>query len=516
MILFLFSGCNEGANNSELTPPNISINPVLSAIPSATFEAANYEQLNIINISYIADNSLKYKSVGDWQSYIQDKFDVELYINYRAMCAEDLLNKTRVIEDIIYLNFPRGSVSAWNSDVYDYGNAAIAYELSQYYEKYGWSEYIDSEYIEALSANGGIYAVPAINNKYIVPRYYNSMYLDALNMEIPTDIGGFYNYLKAAKTLKEDDGQFYPMCVPEYGLTQSLSDIFRAYDVYTNSIWNTTISYNPNTASFEDAVYSENMETALGFVRKLQEENLMLIYGTSRYMNEEFQSMDGFEIDSKKFSKELATEFAYVFDTKHNGFKPFAVSEVTYEYENGYYLAYTNSKNICEVRSDLAFYVFPIAIENIGGTVELFNSIFTNTDFYADLKFGIEDNDYFVIDGVLITIKPETGSLVDLKLIRPVDDTISSYSPKSSKIIGELSDEIKFDKNVFNQIFTYLDIRKYTFTNDANVDILFFKNVSPYDAITEYKKEFNKSDKLIAINELNGKIGAVTYYNYGD
>ncbi len=42
-------------------------------------------------------------------------------------------------------------------------------------------------------------------------------------MEIPTDINGFYNYLKAAKTLKEDDDQFYPMCVPSYGLIQSLS-----------------------------------------------------------------------------------------------------------------------------------------------------------------------------------------------------------------------------------------------------------------------------------------------------
>ncbi len=529
MILFLFSGCNEGANNSEMTPPSISINPVSSAIPSATFEDAdphissnsllddNYEQLNIINISYLADNSLKYINISDWQTYIQEKFDLELYVNYRAMNAKDLLNKTRIIDEIIYLNFPRGLISAWNSDVYEYGDARIANELSSYYQKYGWGEYIEQDYITALSINGGIYAVPAVNSKYIVPRYYNAKYLEVLDMDIPASIDEFYDYLKAAKAMKKGDISFYPMCVPAYALTQSLSDIFRAYDVYMNSTWKTSISYNPNTASFEDAVYSDGAEPAITFIRGLQQENLMLIYGLNQYVNDEYPLTNRFENNINSFSKEFATEYNYVFDSNRNTFIPFAVADSTYDQESGYYLSYTNSKNVSEVRSDLAFYVFPKAIENIDGTIELFNQIFTDSDYYADLRYGMEDTDYYVIDGIPVMIPPLKGSFVDLKLIKPMDDNSASYAPDSIMIIEGLTNEVKFEKNVFNQVFTYLDTEKYNYARyDNNIDILFYKSVSPYDAITEYKKEFKKTGRLAAINELNEKISAISLYDYND
>ena len=75
------------------------------------------------------------------------------------------------------------------------------------------------------------------------------------------------------------------MCIDSQYITPSTSDIFRAFGVYINSEFNSMISYNPMTNSFEDAVYADNMELALEYFKNLQHENLLFLSGESYYDN---------------------------------------------------------------------------------------------------------------------------------------------------------------------------------------------------------------------------------------
>lgn len=518
MISTLISGCvqNEKYINDSESPPNPS-NTNSPDITDSTTLPDNFERVNTLSFAYLADNHLKYNNIAIWQNYINEKFGIELYVDYTRVSANYLLEGKTVVDDILYLNFPRELPPLYPAEVFKYGEESIAYELSPYYEKYGWDKYVDKEYLDSLKTAGGIYAVPAANSKYIVPRYYNKDFLEEVQQDIPTNTDSLYEFLKASKNLKVDDPQFYPMCLHYRSLTRSTADIFRAFDVFVNSSWNTTITFNPNTGTFEDGVYAENMELALEYIRKLQHEDLMFIYGFSQYgSGQNGEALNRFVNNPLDFSKEFATEYNTIYNTKRGGFSSYTMGEPNYAHENGYYLTHLNSRNVCEVRSDLAFYVFPKAIENINGVIDLFNDIFTDSSYYADLRYGIENTDYVVMDGYPILNLPEIGSLIDLKPIKPVEYANASFVPESIKILDGLSKDIIFEKNVFNFLKTYIDISSYHINFDNNVDLLFHKRVSPYDAIEEYKKEFKKAGRIVAIDELNEKLGTIATYDYGN
>lgn len=527
LVLFIFNGCNTGANKKNIEKPDISVSnaPGYTSSPSGTEKPDitvntelpdNFTRVDLLSFSYIAGSTLKYSKRSDWQNYIKEKFDTDIIVNYIATTPQILLNRKRIITDILYLNKARGLPALYTADVLKYGTDAFAYNLSPYYEKYGWYDYIENDYIEALTVNGGIYAVPAANPKYIIPRFYNSKFLNELNFDVPTDTAEFYEYLRAAKLSVEDEN-FYPMYILFIASTKSTADIFRAFDVYVNSSWNTTITFNPNTGTFEDGAFSDNIEIALNYIRQLQDEKLLKIYGTSQYgADDSGMPTNRFDDNLLKVTKEFATEYNYVFNVKTNGFGSYTKVELPYEYKKGYYLSNINSKNVCEVRSDLAFYIFSKDIVNIHGVIDKFNEVFTDGSYFADLRYGMENTDYTVIDGYPVMNLPDYSALLDLKLIKPANDQNSSYESDSTQVISNMSSERMYEENVFNSIRAYIDLMKYQINFDRDVDLLFHSRVIPFDAIEEYKKEFIKSGKFAAIQELNEKMGTIPVYDYGN
>ena len=518
IIVILIVGCNTNVEKNESNTPNISISPFISQPSSQnsgiesenpSFSPSevipeNVVEANILNIIYTADNTGKYYGLSDWQTYIQEKYGIELYVNYKSISAESIYQENTPIDGILYLKYPDVFVSSYNTEVLKLSNQNFAYDLTPYYEKYGWGKFIDKKYMDALKTNGSIYAVPATENKYIVPRYYNSKFLEELNMNVPETLPRFYEYLRATKDLNKSDDTFFPMVIfPMH--TICTADIFRANGVYFNTIMNNARTFNPNTNSFEDGVFSENIEEAVGFIRKLQTEDLFQVY-------------DGFGTGNNGvFNKELATEYNVVYNTKKFGFSPYTIAETAYEHTNGYFLTHKNASNVCEVRNDLAFYIFPKSIENINGTIELFNRFFTDSEYYADLRYGIEDKDYLVIDGMPVKQEPIAGVLLNLKQIKPVNDLNASFVPESISIAENISDELAYENNVFYQKWTYSDRGENRDTNnDSSIEFLFNSELSPSEAIEAYRSEFRKSGKLAILNELNEKIGAVSAYDYGN
>ena len=519
IVALFIATCKTEVNNTEISTPSLSISPLpgpsISQNPSPD---SNYPSISpgnnlpedvveakYLKIIYTADNKGKYFALSDWQTYIQKKFGIEIYVDYQLLSSDSILKKNRLIDGLLYLKYNEISVSVNNTEVLRLSNGDFAYNLAPYYEKYGWNKFIEKQYMDALNINGSIYAIPAADMKYIVPRYYNAEYLEKLDMDVPETISQFHEYLLATKELNAGDNTFYPMVVfPMY--TLCTADIFRAYGVYFNSIMNNARVFNPNTNSFEDGVFSENIEEAVGFIRQLQQEELFIVY-----------DMFGIEGGVSNFNKKLATEYNVVYNTKKFGFSPYSLAEFAYERTNGYYLTHINLDNVCEIRSDLAFYMFPKSIENINGTIELFNRLFTDSQYYADLRFGIEETDYYVIDGIPVKQEPNVGVLLNLKQIKPIYDRSASNSPESIEIAESISNELAYENNVFNQKWSYSDRGVNRDSNqDNSIEILFDKELSPYDAIEKYRSEFRKSGKLAILNELNEKIGAVSIYDYGN
>lgn len=531
-ILLVLAGCNGEKSENDNVKPDLSISPVPSAAISTNkpvdsedsgvtpiiTPSDNITNITKINISYLADTTHKYTNLSLWQEYIKDKFDIELVVNYIATTPEYLISGIHELDGVLYLNTVMGVPGLFNTHIYDYAISEIAVDLSPYYEKYGWNQFVETEYTEMLESDGAIYAVPAVNNKYIVPRYYNSEYLDILDMEVPNGINEFYDFLVETKKLNEDDPDFYPTMIWSHGLTQCTADIFRAYDVYVNSSWNDYFAYNPNSATFENAVFSDNFEKALTFIRTLQTEKLMGVNGISYWMDENVKSGNMFIENISGINKNFATEYNFIYDEVSHKLRPFSMAESSYEKENGYYLSYINSKNVCEVRNDISFYIFPKTLDNINGTIALFNDLFTDSRYYADLRYGIEDIDYQLYDDKIISQKPDSGKFMSLKQIKYIEDESASYWPLSTAVINGMTNELMFESNVFNQFRTYLSSKS---ESDIRVggtffDILFYESVAPYDAIEMYKSEFKKRGWSKIIDELNENMGSVSVYDYND
>ncbi len=174
---------------------------------------------------------------------------------------------------------------------------------------------------------------------------------------------------------------------------------------------------------------------------------------------------------------------------------------------------------MCEIRSDLSFYIFPKTIANIHGTVDLFNEMFTNPEYYADLKYGIEEVNYIILDKKTVPRDNLAGAYLNLKQISQMGDKQNSCYPGSIDILDTIPDKMWFEKNIFNDYHTYLaddreDEAHFGYGDSTVVDSLFNKYLSTDDAIDEYIKNFLKAGRKTFIESLNLRLGSATYYDY--
>jgi len=522
MIFLIFlSGCNGNSNrnNSEKPDIDVSSNPIITNSNGTSSETTSpqdvteqlpdiFEPVNLLSIYQPAyDKNEKYFNLMSWQEYINNKFGIEINIFNKS---EEL----KGAQAVYYYNYRIGYPYTKVDQAFNYINSDMAYDLSLYYEKYGWNSFIDPLYIESLKVDGSIYAVPTAPNKYIIPRYYNAKYLAQLGMEVPTDINSFYNYLIEAKKIMEGEGTLLPMFIPQHQMFPCTSDIFRAFGAYVNSERNSALSFNPNTQSFEDAIFSESIESALDFLKTLQTDNLIGFYGEAYCDNDDFNK-NQFIGDRSKVNSNFASEYNFIYDKDINWFLRFLTTTPGYETASGYYLEHTNTKNICEIRSDMGFYVFPKNIQNINGTIDLFNSIMTDKVYYPDLLYGVENTDYEIINDEIHSKLPKIGTFPGIRMLSTVEDTNNYYSPNNIDVVGEIASSLMYESNIFNQTTRYRDIiGSSNIISSSYYDNLFLGCVSSSDAVEEYKKWFLTSGMYQTLEKLNERINAVTAYKY--
>lgn len=522
-IILLFSSCIE-INNDEQTSnaPEVSVYPKESEIiipplvSSETILPENIKPSETLYIIYPAYNIMRYYKLDEWSVKIKEKFGLDIYVMYDHKLPKVSLQEPSPYT-ILYLNYTKGHPYEYNTKVFMYSDDNITYDLSPYYAKYNWDGLVNEKYRELLTDNGKIHAIPTYNEKYILPRYYNKQYITNLGISIPTNISEFYNYLKLSKDLNSDDSSFYPICIFGPYITKSTADIFRAFGVYFNSTDNLSITYNPNTQSFEDGVFSDGIESALGYIRNLQYEDLLLVTGVTYSQGGNGTPRVVFNDDYGNINKNFASEYGVVYIPDKQGFIREGINNhigTAYESINGYYLTGPNTHNVCEVKSDLAFYLIPKSNEKINETIELLNSILTDNKYYADFRYGIEDVDYIANNNEIV---PNTilGSYLDLKNIVNVNDPNTSLIPNSIQIINELGVNQWFEKSVFTSYHTYISSDSFTpHSQHGLIGMLFQESILVDEAIEEYKRQFKIIGLENIINNLNERLGTETKYDY--
>ena len=519
MLIMILVGCNRSINlNSEYeVEPNQTKNHTVNSGNASN----NFKSLDELTIIYsVYKGTVYYKNTDEWTKYFSDKYDINLIVNYNTKLGNEITN----IDNYVIYTAPekfygdgtnlfilRGKVPHTNSmkseSPYEFVNNL--YELSSFYSLYNWENYVDSTLLEYFKKGNEIYFIPVLNSPRITPRYYNKQYIDIIGCDVPETIGEFYDYLTEARKMFKNDTNFYPMYTMSNKAIPVLSDIFRAFNCYTDITANTTIALNPQTNSIEDCVFSSDFEDALIYIRALQDQQLLYIVTNYLEYDENGKVIEGNELVSN-INLNFATEHRYLCNiegpTIPDGLKK--ENKPQYETIEGYYLSGRNTRNLLSLNQDVSFYAFPKNIKNIGGTIELFNDIFTNGDNSYDLMYGKENEDYYIYDNKLVLGDPEDYFTNLQPLNKPEVSEVN-------RILYNIPDSLTYRINTIFSINNFSNSsRMYNKINRHSTNTLFDTDLSVEECINKYRKDFKMLGDYEIIEELNEKLGLKGTYEY--
>lgn len=505
LSLLILAGCKGETESVNIERP--SFTPTVAETETSASELPDsYVRVNQLNFYYPIDLEDSYYNLLGWENYIQEKFGIELYVNHRDLYPSS----------IFYLN---------DGEKYSYSNRAnvrchlenptryissMAIDMKAYYEKYGWDRYIDQKYIDGLTFDGRVLAVPSAPDKFIAPRYYNEKYLVKLNVDVPSNPSELYEFLSGAKAANKNDPSYYPMFVSRDNVLPCISDILRSFGAYASTGGNTACAFNPVTETYEDAVFSEEFSDALTYIRNLQGEGLFGIHGEGLHNSRAGENI--FIGDIFRVSKDFASEYQYIYNDNIKNFSYFTKVTPDYEYKKGYYLTHSNDKKVCEIRADMAFYVFRGT--DIAGVADLFNQIMTDHDFYADLRYGMEGEEYITSQSGVIPVHPKMGRFADIKQIIPPEDPHAYGDFESLEVIKTLPEQLTYEISFINDVTTYTDDTERFRFNRRILDALFCDTVPAAEAVNEYRKLFLELGLDEVVRNLNEKLGKVPVYDY--
>ncbi|MCK5812014.1 MAG: hypothetical protein KAG94_03900 [Clostridiales bacterium] len=495
ILLFIFIvGCSKTGNIAPKISQMNSENP----FPSTSYK--NQDEVDSIDILYpIFTRDWEKLENSDWEKYFFDIHGIKLHIEYVNGYGPSHVFDNN-LEGVMYLT--NGNGFFYNQHINLVLNKYEVNTLNKYYEEYNWYQYIDSKYILPVTKNGEIKAVPCISNQLTLPRYYNKKYLTMLDMDVPDTISGFSEYLSSVKQI---DSSFYPMYINVFNISQSTSDIFRAFGTYIGVIEESAITYNPITSSIEDGVFSPNFESGLQYIRMLEETKLLKIYN--------------FQTDVEVGKKPNDFQFA----TAERGtvlYNPLLREEKPdYEFLKGYYLVGINHEYLVPAYRNISYYVFPKTISNMDGTVALFNQLITDRNYFYDLQYGIEGINYTLFN-----------NHIDRDMILQLNQIIPNENPTQTEIdsfniLNSLPEELYYELNSNLDMFNLMAI--LSSEDSKNFNGGFFNIMAPYnlmnlfndensvsDNIEVYKNEFAKYQIGNIINQMNDNLGFKTIYDY--
>ncbi len=452
-----------------------------------------------LNIQCIGNTRAKYFEHETWSVYLKIKYNISIKLNYDS----------NTDENIIYIPKGNNMYSSVTRAYNELANSQNAIDLSQYYERYEWNQYIDEKYINHVTDEDGIYSIPIVSSGYLTPRFYDKELLDQLEMDVPTTLVQFYDFLLAAKNHNSDIETYTPIYLNSNELLLGLSDIFRGYNLYLNDSGSSTIGYNPNTQSYEDIMFSPAIYEAGEYIRTLLLNDLLYIYGLNTIADNLIPSDYKMELYPSQvhFATELNRNFEQG-DLLYN----YNANIPEYDYLKGYYLSGNNEENLVKVKKDVSFYVFPKTLNNPDETIELFNQIFTNNKYFYDFSYGIEGTNYTRENEEITFIKPIVGSYPNLQLLTSKEQYL--LQTPDNIFLKSAPSLLFYEENSFDLMVNSLRTTTKDENNNEPFKLLFYQGVSVVDAVMEYRQVFLRSGMKEKVKELNEMIGTTSNYAY--
>ncbi len=490
IILMLLVSCQKVSN----IIPAISTNNPDNPKPSITTSTNNIEEVDSLTIIYpVMTNKAEKLEISTWEQYFSETHNINIhveFINYKGpkFAFENDL------EGILYLT--NGNLFIYSQYINLIINKYDVYSMNEYFEEYNWIQHIDEKYIIPVTLNDEIKAVPCLSNAVTFPRYYNKEYLTLLDVEVPTTINEFTEFLEGAYRI---DDSFYPSYINLMAISENTSDIFRGFGAYIGAQEESAITFNPITGSIEDGVFSAGFESGLLYIRMLQEADLL-----KTYMGEE-----------PAVNLTLATEF------KRNIFYNALLrkEEPSYEFEKGYYLEGSNNEYLVPSYRSISYYVFLKTISNLDGVALLFNQLMTNGNYSYDLHYGLEGVDYSITDNS----NARDNVLLQVNQIIP-NENPTIFEVESYDAIIHLPESLSYELNSSMDLFNLSGIMSsensekirgfFHVGAPQSLINLFNDENSVSDNIEAYKNEFTKYQIGNIINQMNDYLGFKTIYDY--
>ncbi|MBN2852003.1 MAG: hypothetical protein JXQ23_04630 [Clostridia bacterium] len=489
LLILLLAGCTNGA---DLTP---------EAEPADSI-SADYQRTTSLSFTIPYNNTRnRYAEIDNWETYFYETYGYEINISYNTINTD-----LSAMDSIVFFNCKSDYIMQNMFDIKKMMETGQLYDISTYYDQYNWYQYIDDTAIDYVTMNDEIMALPVSSFGYSYPRYYNENYLKELSLNVPTNVSEFYDYLLATRKMNSYDESFYPFIANSNNIIRNTADLFRSSGVYFNSEKNNTIAYNPLTKSIEDGMFSENSLEAIQYIRFLQENKVFSIFDSNG---------TNFDKIPYNINKNYATEYYIIYSYSGDPGRNDKYEDPVYLTRTGYFLEGNNKERLMEVNKDISFYVFPAGISNLAGKMELFNTIFTDNQYYYDLKYGIKNIDYEIQDHNLTINMPSYGAMLDLELMTGFKDPGATSFMESVQVIDQADEPLLYDVS-----YIHHEILKLGFTPTINNEFddiikrMFNTRNSLEDEVAAYKELFRKSGGIEYIDLLNEKLGSVTSYKY--
>jgi len=487
-IFTMLFGCvnNEAQNISTETP-------------SITEEGQN----SVINI-LMPVNQYKpmYENISIWQDILKDKYDIELNLKY-VQNFDSFAIGTYISDEIN--NGYSGLIHLWDwtdTKTIELAKSGEILPLTQYMMN---NEVFNSFPIGMTDRykleDNEIWGIPVMYSVTPMARVTKKDWLTNLDMEVPATVTELYNMFKAftyddPNNSGEDDTfglSVYKKC--ELG---NLGDIFLANACYIDPYGYSSISFDRETNTYEDAFLKSGARISFDMIASMVDEKMI---NTVDYSS------------TFAFEEENDGSFYYFVNGIGN------LDKVTIIW----YVEGTNNENLCRANTGAGCYVLSKNTEKPQEVIDTFiNTFYGSPEGYYMAFGGIKEIDYKVDGKKYISIAGKNAVRILERYTPYLKSNGYSWVNENNEIISKncefLTEGTEILYNMNKLYFTSLldtpfgtDLNNYS---KQMVSSLIAGDINVNDLLSEYRTHMKMTGTQDMIDSENEALGKTTNFHY--
>lgn len=483
-FIITIGGCKQTSEPFMSKPPLIEDGVMPDSSESSIVDLPNIAEkvvdnpglLNIYFARMSRSSMMDPLSIAAFEKYIKEQFDLDIKIRYIDISQE---------------GWEKSFEETDNDGIVYYEELSAFYLLSQNNLCLPLNQFIPENYCNhetwttgrdlLINSKGVIEGIPAYYRESFVYRTYVKNALESENLTIPTTV---YEFDKFSRDLA--DKGYYTAAVNSGGdsFFSEFIDLFVAYGVHFNPNDLGGISYNPLTQKYELPLLNDNFIEVMEYIVTLLDDNRIIVYNSS----------------SQLIDKKLVT---YI----NEPFRYFEGKQVLYDYSTHFYNENDNNSlpdngnSLITVKSGVRGYSILPASYNVEGKLSfLLEQLFVNTDLALAFTYGIEGQQFNIIDGEVVLERYDFAkdywsrpgfysNYYDSPFVVRYGDTTI---PNSNSVISNYVAKVRNARELYNPSM-FFDVNRYV---KADIQAA-YKDVTSY-ALIKFFTYLNEDDKAVA------------------